>query len=356
MAYIKDLDDFPLKPPQQTFVDEPELLEDVHADELAFDLSHGLRDINKLHVFHAIRVLEDTVNSIVRIRQRPEKFAEFRRQQLALIGVSVDQSHEALNLIEGPILARRSTTLVNSTTPPTSPPLKYARVPASEDGPDILKESTPDSLSSCDANEPTEAPYRPIEELVKNLSLAATLDPITNHSQERLQQELSYHESSRNTSQAAHLLKIFNLVKVPPILPEQFLLRIHTYSSSTSVLVYIHSAFLIFRLAVLLDVLPLTEFNVHRVILALIRCLTKKLEDVYQKQKAFSTVGGVSQKELFKIEVSFLYLCNFKLIVGRQSLDRYLKDQFPDLHNLLQALSPEEKPTNDSADASNDIV
>lgn len=344
MAYIKDLDDFPLKPPQQTFVDEPELLEDVLADELVFDLSNGLREINKMHVFHAIRVLEDTVNSIVRIRQQPERFAEFRRQQLALYGLSMDLPAEALDVIDVSKLARRSTTLVNSTTPPTSPPLKYARIPTAGGGPDILKESTPDSLSSCDSGESTEAPYRPIEELVKNLSLAVTLDPITNHSQERLQNELNYHQAGRNTNQAAHLLKIFNLVKVPPILPEQFLLRIHTYSSSTSVLVYIHSAFLIFRLAVLLDVLPLSEFNVHRVILALIRCLTKKLEDVYQKQKAFSTVGGVSQKELFKIEVSFLYLCNFKLIVGRQSLDRYLKEQFTDLHHFLQKLCTDENP------------
>ena len=128
-----------------------------------------------------------------------------------------------------------------------------------------------------------------------------------------------------------NLLKSFNLASEPTISVESFLMRINTYSSSTSVLVYIHAAFLIYKLAVIMDVLPLSMFNVHRVILSLIRCLTKKLEDVYQSQTNYATVVGVSKKDLFKLEVGFLFLCNFQLVVGEQILNDFVKLAYVDL-------------------------
>ena len=80
-----------------------------------------------------------------------------------------------------------------------------------------------------------------------------------------------------------------------------------------------------------MDVLPLSMFNVHRVILSLIRCLTKKLEDVYQSQTNYATVVGVSKKDLFKLEVGFLFLCNFQLVVGEQILNDFVKLAYVDL-------------------------
>ncbi|KAM9916768.1 hypothetical protein OXX80_013491 [Metschnikowia pulcherrima] len=99
---------------------------------------------------------------------------------------------------------------------------------------------------------------------------------------------------------------------------------------------------MIYKLCVLLDVVTLTPLNVYRFILASLRCSTKKLEDVHQKQKSFATVGGVAPKDLGKIEVSFLYLLNFKLVVSEHILDRFLTKDFVALRAFCDGLDREE--------------
>jgi hypothetical protein len=179
-----------------------------------------------------------------------------------------------------------------------------------------------------------------IKTLVENTDLIPVKNPISDCCIDRSKNEIFKRRSAYQTDQ---LLKSFNLVDVPSLSIDDFLMRIKKYSSSISTTVYIHSAFLMFKLCVVLDIVPLTLHNVHRFILASIRCSTKKLEDVYQKQKPFATVGGVTLRELFKIEVGFLYLCKFKLVIGENILNEFLTKDFVDLRKFISQHFPDSK-------------
>lgn len=338
-----------LKPPQETFVDGPCSLDDISMDDLAFDLEHGLKDINKLNAFHAIAIFSSCLQDIIKLQADQLLFKKFRKQQLEklLLDIDVlsgDRENAYANTLKIPSEKLRS--------PSVSPPLKFARLHSNfeEANDDFIKDITPDSLFNEDKNgnftsngnigseglDDIHPPYIPVEELMEKTSIERVSNQITSQDSDKLRAEIEYHLANKVSNQNALLLKSFNLVNIPTLSIEQFLMRIKTYSSSTSVLVYIHSAYLIFKLSILLDIVPLTEYNAHRLILALIRCLTKNLEDVYQKQKSFATVGGVSEKDLFKIEMGFLYLCNFKLITGEEILNTYLKEEFTQVRKFCK--------------------
>lgn len=344
-----DSSDIQLKPPQETFVDEPCSLEDIDISELAFDLEHGLKNINKLNAFHAIAIFSSCLQDLIKLQADELLFKKFRRQQLEKLLVDIDILHgEKKN---GCADTKKIPT-EKLRSPSVSPPLKFARLHNNFEGTndDFIKDRTPDSLFNEDkiedhilnGNAEDEAlgdidpPYIRIHELIKNTSIEKVSNQITLQDSHRLRTEIEYHLANKVSSQNALLLKSFNLVSIPALSIEQFLMRIKTYSSSTSVLVYIHSAYLIFKLCILLDIVRLTDYNVHRLILALIRSLTKILEDVYQKQKSFATVGGVNLKDLFKIEMGFLYLCNFKLVTGEEILNTYLKEEFTQLRKFCK--------------------
>ena len=358
MSYAKDISDIPLKPPQETFVDEPASYEDVQLEELLFDLSHKIKDINRLHVFHAIAVVATTFSDIIKLQSDPQLFARFRDQQLSKYNLTVKTLVEKVDDGNNPgsDAAPLSTPDATGNTSPILPPAKYAKLSQDHENlsEESLKETTPDSLSNDCINESNEAlvdthstidhnlvleeneevKIISIESLVASTSLDTIDKPITALSRNRLQVDLDYFQQAQINNQVQLLLKTFNLVKIPNISLEKYLIRIKTYSSSISVLSYIHSACMIYKLSVLFGVVPLSQHNAYRLLLALIRCLTKKLEDLYQKQKSFATVGGVSQKELFKIEVGFLYLCNFRVVVGQALLNNFLHSDFLDLHNF----------------------
>lgn len=339
MSYLKDISDIPLKPSQETFVDEPSSLEDVHLEELIFDLEHGIKDINKLHVYHAIAIVNFTLESIIKLYNNQELLEGFRKDQLNKYNLrtpSQDNDSPVSNIVPTPSQT--------TNTSPILPPLKCAKISPDLDQ-EIIKETTPDSLSNNNEQDETDndseaddnqAKIIPIEELVADLSLETVKNPITGLDANRLQNELNYFEKPQINEQTIHLIKTFNLVKIPNISIEDFLIRIKTYSSSISVLSYIHAAFMIYKLSIILAVVPLSSFNVYRLLLALIRCLAKTLEDVYQKQKSFATVGGVSPKELFKIEVGFLYLCNFRVVIGESILNNFLKKDLLDLYKFCK--------------------
>lgn len=395
--------DIPLKPVQQTFVDDPTSLDETSAKELAFDFKHNIKDINKLHVYHAVRVLSTTVNEIIRLQSRPELVHEFRKLQLAKYNISVDEYTPPTPAAVVPELhqpepktakfptvertfpedgfhrngdeKRKISEVMKSQTPPLSPPLKFSKLRDNFSEPQLSPEVvTPtedpfydernnsiidrssaennnddsglQSANSLDhsenedasENEPEASPYVPIEELVATIDLMP--HNVLDKADDWLRKELDYNMATKITQQNGHLLRLFNLIKKPPLSIEDFLIRIKTYSPSVSVSCYIHSALLLFKMAILLDVVPLTDYNAYRFILGVIRCSTKKLEDVYQKQATFATVGGVSQKDLFKIEVGFLYLSNFKLVVTEENLNFYLKEHFADLVDFCRERLP----------------
>lgn len=345
MAYVCDI---PLKAPQETFVDAPGSYEDVSKDELVFDLRHEIKDINKLHAFHAIAVLATVLRDIINLQEHPELFQEYRRQELAKynlvsagdLSIDLQVSNSNGSTISSSSSSSSSTEQLNGSHTDISE-VRETSLPNYEST-EAINEAQRTLKSSINPSE-EEQHIIPIEQLIQDTCLNVTEQPILELSREKLQKELTFYEKSVSPNQISHLLKSFNLVKVPPITIDDFLIRIKTYSPSVSVSSYIHSAFMIYKLSILLNVVPLNAFNVYRFILALIRCLTKKFEDIYQKQKQFAIVGGVSSKDLCKIEIGFLYLCNFRIIAGEAFFNNFLQKDFVALRDFCSQHLDESK-------------
>ncbi len=105
----------------------------------------------------------------------------------------------------------------------------------------------------------------------------------------------------------------------PPITIEDYLLRIHRFCPMSTA-VYLATSYYIFRLAVEERAIPVTRRNCHRLLLAGLRVAMKALEDLSYPHKKMARVGGVSEVELARLEISFCFLAGFELIVDEETL------------------------------------
>lgn len=108
----------------------------------------------------------------------------------------------------------------------------------------------------------------------------------------------------------------------PPISIEEYLMRIHRFCPMSSA-VYLATSYYIFRLAVEERAIPVTRRNCHRLILAGLRVAMKALEDLSYPHARFARVGGVSEIELARLEISFCFLTGFELVVREDGLRRH---------------------------------
>ncbi|KAI9872680.1 MAG: hypothetical protein M1830_001307 [Pleopsidium flavum] len=121
--------------------------------------------------------------------------------------------------------------------------------------------------------------------------------------------------------QHSAIVRKFYSKKPPPIALEEYLLRLHRYCPMSTA-VYLATSFYIHKLAVIEDIIPVTGRNVHRLVLAGLRVAMKALEDLSYPHRRFAKVGGVSEPELGRLEVSFCFLTNFELKVDKEMLWR----------------------------------
>jgi hypothetical protein len=84
--------------------------------------------------------------------------------------------------------------------------------------------------------------------------------------------------------------------------------------------VYLATSFYIHKLAVEERAIPVTRRNCHRLLLAGLRVAMKALEDLSYPHSRFSRVGGVSESELARLEISFCFLTNFEFKTSKESL------------------------------------
>jgi len=105
----------------------------------------------------------------------------------------------------------------------------------------------------------------------------------------------------------------------PPISLEDYLMRMHKYCPMSTA-VYLAVSVYITRLAVHEKIIPVTPRNVHRLLLASLRVAMKALEDLSWPHARFSKVGGVSEGELGRLEITFCFLMNFTLKVDAAML------------------------------------
>lgn len=120
-------------------------------------------------------------------------------------------------------------------------------------------------------------------------------------------------------SQHEVIARRFFSKKPPPVSVDEYLLRLHRYCPM-SVAVYLAAAVYIQKLAVEEKAVPVTARTVHRLLLAALRVAMKALEDLSYPHKRFAGVGGVSEKELAKLEISLCYLLDFGLRVTNEVL------------------------------------
>ncbi|KAJ6443807.1 cyclin-dependent protein kinase complex component (Pcl8) [Purpureocillium lavendulum] len=107
--------------------------------------------------------------------------------------------------------------------------------------------------------------------------------------------------------------------KEPPITIQQYLLRLHQFCPMSTA-VYLATSLYIHRLAVEERAIPVTRRNAHRLVLAGLRVAMKALEDLSYPHSKMAKVGGVSEAELARLEISFCFLAGFELVVGEAPL------------------------------------
>ena len=110
--------------------------------------------------------------------------------------------------------------------------------------------------------------------------------------------------------------------KEPPISIAQYLLRLHQFCPMSTA-VYLATSLYIHRLAVEERAIPVTRRNAHRLVLAGLRVAMKALEDLSYPHTKVAKVGGVSEAELARLEISFCFLAGFELVVGEEPLRRH---------------------------------
>ncbi|KAK0747225.1 cyclin-domain-containing protein [Apiosordaria backusii] len=108
----------------------------------------------------------------------------------------------------------------------------------------------------------------------------------------------------------------------PPISITEYLLRIHRFCPMSTA-VYLATSLYIHRLAVLERAIAITKRNAHRLLLAGLRVAMKALEDLSYPHGKVAKVGGVSEAELARLEISFCFLTGFELVVTYETLSSH---------------------------------
>lgn len=139
-------------------------------------------------------------------------------------------------------------------------------------------------------------------------------------------------EAALLRAQADAIARKFFSKRPPPISIRDYLLRMHRYCPMSTA-VYLAAAAYIYKLAVEDKAVPVTARTVHRLLLGSLRVAMKALEDLSYPHQRFAGVGGVSEKELAKLEVSMCYLMNFDLKVD----NTLLHDKMKALQDMVQA-------------------
>ena len=126
---------------------------------------------------------------------------------------------------------------------------------------------------------------------------------------------------------------------IPQISIEQYLLRIQKYCPTTndiflSILVYFD------RISKKCNnnnnddnsginqsgskqIFVMNSYNIHRLLISAVTVSTKFFSDFFYSNSRYARVGGIPLQEMNKLEIQFLLLCDFKLSIPIDELQRY---------------------------------
>ncbi|KAE8349295.1 cyclin-domain-containing protein [Aspergillus coremiiformis] len=128
-----------------------------------------------------------------------------------------------------------------------------------------------------------------------------------------------YNETGRDLIQLGILSKRFLSKRVPPVTIKDYLLRLHRYCPMSTA-VYLATSLYITRMVTVERTISLNPRNMHRLVLAGLRVAMKTLEDISYPHSRVAKVGGVTECELSKLEISFCFLVDFELRVDAHML------------------------------------
>ncbi|OJJ01028.1 hypothetical protein ASPVEDRAFT_82574 [Aspergillus versicolor CBS 583.65] len=131
--------------------------------------------------------------------------------------------------------------------------------------------------------------------------------------------ELHVYGDGRDRMQQSLLSRRFMSKREPPITLRGYLSRLHRYCP-LSTGVYLAASLFITRIANVDRALAVNRKNIHRLVLAGLRVAMKTLEDISYSHGRVAKVGGVSEWELTRLELSFCFLADFELRVDKQML------------------------------------
>ncbi|OAX79062.1 hypothetical protein ACJ72_06623 [Emergomyces africanus] len=120
------------------------------------------------------------------------------------------------------------------------------------------------------------------------------------------------------------LIKSFYCKTISPISLEEYLLRVHRYCPMSTA-VYLATSRYIRHLAIVERIIYVTPRNMHRLVLGGLRVAAKMMEDLCYRHRRFAKAGGVTERELTKLEINFSFLMDFDLKVDAEMMFREIE-------------------------------
>ncbi|KAI6046501.1 cyclin-domain-containing protein [Pisolithus marmoratus] len=135
----------------------------------------------------------------------------------------------------------------------------------------------------------------------------------------------------------------FHARNIPTITLEAYLLRILRYCPTTN---EVFLALLVYfdRMSRLAQetfgrTFVIDSYNVHRLVIAGVTVASKFFSDVFYTNSRYAKVGGLPQAELNQLELQFLLLNDFRLVVSPEEMQKYAEQLILFSHSQ-QPLSP----------------
>ncbi|KAI8575650.1 hypothetical protein K450DRAFT_260850 [Umbelopsis ramanniana AG] len=138
----------------------------------------------------------------------------------------------------------------------------------------------------------------------------------------RIVAELLENIIAQNDKLAPGVVTHFHSRSVPKIPIHAYLNRIQKFAPfSNEILITILVYF--DRIARRQSSFVISSFNIHRLLITSLTVASKFVSDVFYANARYAKVGGLPLAELNRLELDFLFLCNFDLYVRVEDLQEY---------------------------------
>ncbi|KAG1753227.1 cyclin-domain-containing protein [Suillus lakei] len=256
-----------------------------------------------------------------------------RRSVSASSAVAKDSSPIRCNTVQA---TSESSPATSRVPPPDNPPRAGSPIPP----PQI---NVPASASSFDVhNYPSTDLLRLLASLLTQI--ASTNDVISEDAScSPIWRSLTSASRSSLSNPASALT--FHARNIPTIALESYLLRILKYCPTTN---EVFLALLVYfdRMSRLASeatgrTFVIDSYNVHRLVIAGVTVASKFFSDVFYTNSRYAKVGGLPQAELNQLELQFLLLNDFRLVISPEEMQRYAEQ----LILFSQSQPPELSPS-----------